>query len=128
MNNFHETTANGFSKRAEKAYVEYMNGGPVSLLDDAEFYERAAAKHRAQIAPAQAVKPAKVAKPRCQHYAAIKEFFMVAREMGMDTAAKDRARGAVGMLLGKRIESRASLTGSEWSFATNALRCGKLTW
>lgn len=67
-------------------------------------------------------------KVRCPHYAAIKEFFAVAKEKGLDTAQKDRARGAVGMLLGKRIESRAALTGEEWTFATSALRMGKLIW
>ncbi len=117
--NFHEKTARGYVENATRAWME-------GRFDDAEWFERAVIKHRA-LAVAQ-TEPAKVEKKRCQHYGAIKEFFAVAREMGMDTTAKDRARGAVGMLLGKRVESRASLTGPEWSFATNALRMGKLTW
>jgi hypothetical protein len=69
-----------------------------------------------------------VKKARCPHYAAIKAFFAVARELGFDTskASQDRWRGAMGMLLGRPVASRSELTGAEWGFATNALRMGKL--
>ncbi len=72
------------------------------------------------------VKPAK--RGRCSHYAMIREFMAAAREMGLDTEAKDRCRGAVGMLLGKRIESRSDLSAAEWGFCTNALRMNRLFW
>jgi hypothetical protein len=86
--------------------------------------EKAAAIEAAAKAP-KVEAPAKV---RCPHYKAIREFFKVARELGLDTSkeSKDRWRGALGMLLGRPIESRSELTGAEWSFATNALRMGKL--
>ncbi len=67
---------------------------------------------------------------RCPHYAVIKAFFSVAHAAGLDVSSdgKDRVRGALGMLLGKRVESRASLTAAEWAFATNAVRVGRLFW
>jgi hypothetical protein len=79
-----------------------------------------------EVAPVEA--PQVPAKGRCPHYAQIKEFFNVARELGFDTSkdSQDRWRGAIGMLLGRRIASRAELSGAEWGFATNALRMGRL--
>jgi hypothetical protein len=78
------------------------------------------------------VKAAKVearpTKSRCAHWAAIKEFFAVCREMGMDAQNKPACRAAVGMLLGRRIETRADLSGAEWNFCTNAVRMGRLFW
>ncbi len=83
----------------------------------------------------QATKPAwrkpaqaKPQRKRCPHYVGIKEFFSVAREMGLDTTKKEACRAAVGMLLGRRVVSRANLTGAEWSFCTNALRNNRLFW
>jgi len=67
-------------------------------------------------------------KGRCPHYGQIKEFFSLAREMGFDTTknSQDRWRGAIGMLLGRRVQSRSELSGAEWAYCTNALRMGKL--
>ncbi len=80
-----------------------------------------------ETAPVQQPQPAR---RRCPHYAAIKEFFSVAREIGLDTSkdAQGRCRGAVGMMLGRRVESRSELSGAEWAFATNAVRMGRLFW
>jgi hypothetical protein len=75
------------------------------------------------------VEPAPVVKKgRCPHYAQIKEFFIVARELGFDTSKESQGkwRGAMGMLLGRPVASRSELSGAEWAFATNALRMGKL--
>lgn len=74
------------------------------------------------------VKPVKREKKRCGHYQAIREFFAVAREKGLDTKAQERARGAIGVVIGRRIESRADMTADEWIEATYALRLGFLTW
>lgn len=67
---------------------------------------------------------------RCPHYHLIRELFAVAREKGLDVsdAARDRMRGAIGMLLGRRIESRSELSASDWAFCTNAVRLGRLFW
>lgn len=69
-------------------------------------------------------------RPRCSHYHLIREMFAVAREQGLDVsdAARDRMRGAIGMLLGRRIESRSQLAASDWAFCTNAVRLGRLFW
>ena len=80
-----------------------------------------------QAAQSKAQAPAKTG-GRCAHYAAIREFMAVARELGMDASAKEACRAAVGMLLGRKIASRADLSGQEWAFATNALRMGRLFW
>ncbi len=71
---------------------------------------------------------AKPAKARCPHYKAIQQFMAIAREAGLDSNAKDRCRGAVGALLGRRIESRADLTGTEWTAMGAAVKAGKLIW
>ena len=70
----------------------------------------------------------KPVKARCAHWAAIKAFFAVCREMGLDAQNKAACRAAVGMLLGRRIQSRADLSGAEWAFCTNAVRMGRLFW
>jgi hypothetical protein len=67
-------------------------------------------------------------KSRCPHLAEIKAFFAVAREVGLDAQAKDRCRGAVGVFLGRRISSRADLSGAEWAYCANAVRLGRLFW
>lgn len=72
----------------------------------------------AALAPFEVVEPVKAVKvARCAHYAIIKAFFAAAKDSGLDTvtdAAKDRCRGALGIYLGKRIESRSALTAMEW--------------
>ncbi len=67
-------------------------------------------------------------KPRCAHYGTIKEFWAICRERGLDAQNKAGCRAAVGMLLGRRIETRADLSGAEWAFCTNAVRMGRLFW
>jgi hypothetical protein len=83
-----------------------------------------------EAAPVAVVQPveAKPVKSRCPHYANVREFFTVAREVGLDTTAKDRCRGAVGIFLGRRIESRSSLSGQEWALCCGAIRAGRLFW
>jgi hypothetical protein len=68
------------------------------------------------------------AKARCPHYAVIREFFAIAREMGYDTSkeSRDRWRGAMGVYLGIRIQSRADLSAAQWRNATTGLRAGVL--
>ncbi len=81
-----------------------------------------------------AVKPiaadAKPVRTCCPHYSVIREFFSTARESGLDTseAARDRMRGSLGMLLGRRIESRADMSAADWAFATNAVRINRVWW
>jgi hypothetical protein len=89
--------------------------------------------YRAPAAPVVATVAKVEAKPvrtRCPHYHVIREFFTVARESGMDTseAGRDRMRGALGMLLGRRIESRADMSAADWAFATNAVRMNRVWW
>jgi hypothetical protein len=77
------------------------------------------------------VEAAPVKKPRCPHYATIKAFFQAAKESGLDTisdAGKDRCRGALGVYLGKRIESRAELMACDWENGITAIKAGVLFW
>jgi hypothetical protein len=67
-------------------------------------------------------------RPRCPHLTDIRSFAEAAQEKGLDMKAQDRCRGAVGMLLGRRIESRSDLNGAEWAFCANAIRMGRLFW
>lgn len=86
----------------------------------------------AALAPVEVVEPAKAAKvARCPHYATIKTFFAAAREYGLDTiseAGKDRCRGALGVYLGKRINSRAELTANDWENGITGVKSGVLFW
>ncbi len=68
------------------------------------------------------------AKARCPHYAVIKEFAALACENGLSMADKDRARGAMGVYLSIRINSRADLTAAQWQNAITGLRAGVLFW
>ncbi len=123
-----EKTALGFAKKAAEAKDQ----------SSADWFMRAAVKNadktgttlEAIAAKAAAIEAAK-AQPktgRCPHYKTIREFAATAREYGLSMADKDRARGAIGMFLGRRLESRSELTGQEWAFCTNAVRLGKLFW
>jgi hypothetical protein len=74
---------------------------------------------------------AKPAKVRCPHYATIKAFFAAAKENGLDTvteAGKDRCRGALGLYIGKRINSRAELSANDWENGITAVKAGILFW
>ncbi len=81
----------------------------------------------AALAPVE-VEPAKAAKARCPHAATIKAFAVAAREAGLSMADKDRARGAMGVYLGKRISSRAELTANDWENGITAVKAGILFW
>jgi hypothetical protein len=121
---FHKTQAANLLKKAQAAKTQ----------SEADFFMKNAVRHADKagttVEAIEAELDASAPKPRCPHYDAIKEFFAVAREVGLDTSkeGKDRVRGAIGMLLGRRIESRSELTGAEWAFCTNAVRMGRLFW
>ncbi len=70
----------------------------------------------------------KAAKTRCPHAATIKAFAAAAREAGLSMADKDRARGAMGVYLGKRIESRSELSANDWENGITAVKAGVLFW
>ncbi len=73
--------------------------------------------------------PAKAPKKaRCPHYEVIRQFAALARELGLNMKEQDRARGAMGVYLGVKIESRAQLTAAQWRNAMTGLRAGVLFW
>lgn len=125
-----------YTEQAMHCYIRYAE--TTDARDAAMYKERArhyevlaeGARESAQREAAQPVAKVKAqpAKARCPHYTAIKTFMAIAREHGLDTNAKDRCRGAVGVLLGRRIESRADLTGAEWAAMGAAIKAGKLCW
>ena len=80
----------------------------------------------AALAPVEATP--KAAKVRCPHAATIREFAKVAREAGLSMADKDRARGAMGVYLGKKISSRAELSAADWNNAITGVIAGVLFW
>jgi hypothetical protein len=124
-----------YTAAAMDAYVKYATThdekSAAYLLGRAAHYEVLAAAAKGQtieaapVVEAVAVVPVKA---RCPHYKAIQSFMAIAREAGLNTNAKDRCRGAVGALLGRRIESRADLTGAEWGAMAQAVKAGKLVW
>ncbi len=135
MSNFHETAARKFDLNAIEAWAKYGHTGNAQHLESALWFEKAAAKHREKMAVAVEAKPvavveAKPVKSRCPHYRQIREFFAVAREMGLDVseAARDRMRGSLGMLMGRPIESRADMSAADWAYATNAVRMARVWW
>lgn len=139
LNETAEQTAAFFTGKAIEFYIRYADAatdeGAAYWKGKAEKYERfadaanARAKSEAEAAPVEApAGEAKPAKARCAHYKSIQAFVAIAREAGLDMAAKDRCRGAVGALLGRRIASRADLTGAEWAAMSAAIKSGKLFW
>ncbi len=67
-------------------------------------------------------------KPRCAHYASIRRAFACAREAGLDTKADAKMRESFSRFLGRTIESREEMNGSEWESTATAVKCGELTW
>ena len=130
-----------YTQKATEAYIKYAATTDARdadyLLRQVHRYEvlaegaRESAQRDAEAVQPVAVEAPKVqpvAKPRCPHYKAIKTFMAIARENGLDTSAKDRCRGAVGVLLGRRIETRADLEEHEWQAMGAAIKAGKLCW
>jgi hypothetical protein len=78
-----------------------------------------------KVAPKVEAKPAKA---RCPHAQIIRQFAATAREMGLSMADKDRARGAMGVYLGVKIQSRSELTAGQWNSAITGLKAGVLFW
>ena len=114
-------------RETEPASIARFTMNAAAARSELQSLEAAQAKANAVQVKAAKVE-AKPVKARCQCYAQIKEFFAVARENGLDAQNKAGCRAAVGMLLGRKIETRADLNGSEWAFCTNALRMGRLFW
>jgi hypothetical protein len=78
----------------------------------------------AKAAPAKKVS----SKPRCLHYASIRRFYAIARDAHLSVKDDDAIRASLSRFLGRSIESRESLSGSEWESAATAVKCGELTW
>ncbi len=81
-----------------------------------------------EVAPVEVEAPSVPAKGRCPHYAVIREFAALARENGLSMKDADRARGAMGVYLGVKINSRADLSPAQWRNAITGLRAGVLFW
>jgi len=79
-------------------------------------------------APVAVEAPAVATKGRCVHYPIIREFAAIARENGLSMKDADRARGAMGVYLGVKINSRSDLTAGQWQNAISGLRAGVLFW
>ena len=129
------------SEKTALAYLE--NARNADTQREADYHLRAAVDHAdragmsleaieakaAAIEAAEAVEataPAK--KTRCPHYATIKEFVNAAARAGLKMDDKDRARGAMGVYLGKRISSRSELTAADWNNAITGVNAGLLFW
>jgi hypothetical protein len=116
MSNFAETTRQQFVDQATKAY---MRGD----YEAAAWFEKQVERHT--------VKPGTV-KPertRCPHYKAIRRFFAIAREAGLDTsaAAKPRMRHALESAMGRYVDSRGEVTANEWMMLGDRVKAG-LSW
>ncbi len=116
QNEFNKKTAAGFIAKAKAATNQA----------DADWFMRAAVRNadKAGTTVEQIEAESGAPKARCPHYAAIKAFAGAAREMGLNMADKDRARGAMGVYLGKRIESRSELTANDWENGIVGLKAG----
>jgi hypothetical protein len=140
----HRAEASTYAKLARQSRAKFQSTGDLAEQDWADKYLQAAKLHAdivrelggvvdvPELQPVAQVPAVEVAQPkkRCAFYREIKAFFACARERGLDIseAARDRMRGAIGILLGRRIESRADLCGSDWELCTNAVRAGRLFW
>lgn len=82
----------------------------------------------AHLATAAASVAAKPTKERCPHYGAIRRFFGYARGAKLNTKNEDAIRDALAGFVGRTLETRADLSGIEWSQAAEAVRRGALAW
>jgi hypothetical protein len=59
---------------------------------------------------------------------ALKRFFRLAAQEGLDTSDAHRMRQALGFFLGRPVYSRRELSAGQWSECEAALWCGLLAW
>lgn len=117
---FNEKMARGFYEKAQAARTQA----------DAEWFMKHAVRYAAKMGTTieALTAPVEVKKARCPHYETIKAFAAAAREAGLSMKDADRARGAMGVYLGKRIASRSELTANDWENALTGLKAGVLFW
>ena len=127
-----EKNALGFARRAAKATDEadrawhlraaLRYAGRAGLTLEVIEAKAAALEGEATVAP-QAPE-----KPKCCHVRVIHRFYAIAKKVGLKVEEEDRMRGAVSMALGRRIESRESLTAENWILLGDWAESGRLIW
>lgn len=132
MSNFHETTAKQFAEKAAREWAKLEATGNAQHLDQALWFERAAASHRAQIAPvAVEAKPVQPVVRDAAHVCRVKAMraaFKAAQSMGLDTSDACAMRGAIARYLGRVVSSRRDLSGGQWCEVVAGLEMGLVSW
>ncbi len=67
-------------------------------------------------------------KQRCPWHRVIKRFYAICEDRGLDTSDNERIRAAIFRFFGKEIESRSTLTATEWFEAGSAVKRRQLSW
>lgn len=93
-----------------------------------EVIEHVVAVLESAMTPEPAPVAAKVERARCPHHKQIRTFFSFARGAMLDTRDEDAMRDALSRFVGRELETRADLSGSEWACAADAVKRGKLVW
>jgi hypothetical protein len=134
MLTFHEKTALGFAQKSENAKDEQGR----------EWFMKSALKHAAQAGLTLQQIETKAAAIETQNAAqnaaletteevcdpcavkAIRYFFAVCKNAGIDTTNSDLMRGAFSTYFGRKINTRRDLTADMWLNAANAIERGHL--
>ena len=127
-----------YTAKAMDAYIAYAAETDVRnaalYMDRARHYEVLAAAEKEKAAPVvQPVAVPKVEAPKVEdvrRVKAIKRFFAIARENGLDTskAAKARMRHAIENALRRCFDSRSDITTEEWFYLGDLIKAGRLKW
>lgn len=129
--NFAIKTAQGFILKSREAEANGDEQG-------AAWFYRAAIRRAeeagttacavAAMMDAEAVKEAIAPKPPCCHVRVIRRFYAICKSVGLDWHQEERMRGAFSMALGKRVDSRESLSGEEWAKLGDMAERRQLIW
>lgn len=64
----------------------------------------------------------------CAHYKAIRRTFAIAKYRGLNTNNESAMRRAFGRALGRPIESRAEMSGGDWTTCADMMKRNALAW
>ncbi len=134
MSNFHETAARKFDLNAIEAWAKYGHTGDVSYKETAEGHEKAAAKHRqnmavaVEAAPVAVVQPVEVQAIRACRVREMRAAFKAAQALGLNTGDACAMRGAIARYLGCVVTTRRALSGGQWAEFTAGLEMGLVSW
>ncbi len=134
MSKFHETAAKQLAEKAAREWEKLEATGNAQHLENAMWFEKAAAKNREKMAIAVEAAPVAVAQPvevqavRACRVREMRQAFKAAQALGLNTGDACAMRGAIARYLGRVVSSRRDLSGGQWAEVTAGLELGLIAW